>query len=132
MDNKNYKNKNLGKMGEKTAEEFLKKRGYKIINRNFRTRWGEIDLVCKEKNLMVFVEVKTRIGERFGLPEDAFNRDKLLRLCRNAKAYMNFRAKEFSNYRIDGVCIVINEFSQTNKVERIDHYENIISDFNLN
>lgn len=117
-------NKSLGNLGEDVAQKYLTKKGYKIIERNFQTKWGEIDLICRERDTIVFVEVKTRVGERFGLPEDAFNRDKLTRLKRNAVAYMSFRAKNFNKYRIDAVCIVLDELKI---VKKINYYENIVS-----
>lgn len=106
------------------AEDFLKKKGYDVVDRNFRTKWGEIDLVCRKKDVIIFVEVKTRIGEKFGLPEDAFNKDKMFRLRRNADAYMAFNAKQFSSYKIEGVCIVMDE-RELDRARRIDHYEDL-------
>jgi len=115
-------NKILGKIGEDIANDYLKKQGYKIIEQNCRNKYGEIDLICREKDVLVFVEVKTRIGEKFGLPEDAINKNKMHRLIRNAQAYIARKDLNMINYRIDAVCIVLQE---NNKLKRLNHYENI-------
>ena len=118
-------NKELGKVGEGMARNYLEKKKYKIIEQNFQNRWGEIDLICCKDNMMTFVEVKTRIGEQFGSPEDALNKNKMRRLIKNARGYMNFKAdKKYSSYRIDAVCIVLDE---ENHLKRINHYESITS-----
>ncbi|MDP2909847.1 MAG: YraN family protein, partial [bacterium] len=75
-----FHNKNLGDLGERLAGEFLERKGYEIVERNYRTKWSEIDLICKDKGDLVFVEVKTRIDGIFGTPEDAINKDKMRRL----------------------------------------------------
>lgn len=117
------RNLELGKLGETIAKEYLENKGYIILEQNCKNKYGEIDLVARDKNEMVFVEVKTRIGEQFGTPEDALNRKKRQRLMRNAQAYMAFKTKELSSFRIDAVCIVLNQDKQ---IKRINHYENIL------
>ena len=117
-------NKTVGKIGEDMARDFLKGKGYDIIKQNCQNRWGEIDLVCERDNSTVFVEVKTRIGEQFGLPEDAINKNKINRMIKNAKAYMAYKTNNIYGYRIDAVCIV---FDENNNLIRINHYENITS-----
>jgi len=67
---KNYRQK-LGSAGEKIAEKYLKDKGYRIKQKNFRVREGEIDLVAEFQDTLVFVEVKTRTSARFGPPEEA-------------------------------------------------------------
>lgn len=115
-------NYELGQLGEEMAKEYLKNKGFEILEHNCKNKYGEIDLVCKDKDCLVFVEVKTRVGELFGGPEGALNKKKIRRLVRNANAYMAFKAKELSSYRIDAVCIVL---AQNREVQRIDHYQNI-------
>jgi len=115
-------NLNIGHLGEDIAKEFLEKKGYSVIDQNYKNKYAEIDLITQHKDNLVFVEVKTRIGEQFGVPEDAINRDKIRRLIRNAQAYMAYNAKNYKSYRIDAMCIVLDE---NKKPIRIDHYENI-------
>lgn len=76
-----------GKYGEDLACDFLKKQGYKIIERNFRIRGGEIDIVALDGNTLVYVEVKTRTSHQFGLPEESVTPWKLRFLERSAKFY---------------------------------------------
>jgi putative endonuclease len=79
----------LGKLGEEKAIEFLKKKGYKIIERNYRTKIGEIDLIAKKKREIIFIEVKTRSSDKFGLPEEAVNERKLKKIEQVALTYLD-------------------------------------------
>ena len=74
-----------GKYGEDLACEFLKEHGYKIIERNFRIRGGEIDIIAYDDNTLVYVEVKTRGSRQFGLPEEAVTYHKIRVMERAAK-----------------------------------------------
>jgi len=115
-----------GNLGEGIARRYLENKGYIIVDQNYRNKYGEIDLIAKEKNNdnLVFIEVKTRMGEQFGTPEDAINFKKKAKLIRNAQAYMswNKKARNFDSYRIDAICIVLDENKQIN---RIGHYQNL-------
>jgi len=113
----------VGRLGEKLASEYLKKKGYRILERNYRTRYAEIDLIAKHKNVLVIVEVRTKIGEQFGTPEETLNFRKLQKVKRNAEAYAS-RVKWKGLYRIDAVCVVLRE---DHRVQRLSHYEHIAS-----
>lgn len=113
-------NLNIGRLGESIAKEYLENKGYIIVDQNYKNKYAEIDLIVRDKDTMVFVEVKTRTGEQFGIPEDALNREKIQRLIRNSQAYT--ARMGYNNYRIDAICIVLDE---DKKLKRIDHYENI-------
>jgi putative endonuclease len=76
----------LGERGERLAEEYLKSRGYKIVERNFRIKLGEIDLIARHKDCVCFIEVKTRAG--FAVPQEAVSRLKQRKLIRMAQAYL--------------------------------------------
>lgn len=115
-------NKSIGKIGEDIAANFLEQKGYNVVEQNCQNKYGEIDLVCEKDDCTVFVEVKTRIGEQFGLPEDAINKNKIDKIANNAAAYMAFKTNNADMYRIDAVCIVLDE---NMKLKRINHYENI-------
>ena len=115
-------NLKTGQMGEAIAREYLKKKGYKILAQNFKTKYAEIDLIARQKNEMVFVEVRTKRGELFGTPEESLDKRKLKKLWWNAKFYAS-RIRWPGPYRIDAVCIVL---KLDNTVERLEHYENII------
>ena len=72
--------KQLGDLGEDISEIFLAKMGYSIIKRNYRCRFGEIDLIAKDKEKLIFFEVKTRTNLNFGYPEESINNLKVLKL----------------------------------------------------
>src|SRR5437016_2478821 len=78
-----------GERGEKLAGQFLRNQGYKILYRNFRDRTGgEIDIVCREGDTLVFVEVKTRASEEFGRPVEAVDRQKQMRVSKGGLAWL--------------------------------------------
>jgi len=84
---KGYKQK-IGKMGEDTAVRFLLKKGYEILERNFRFRRGEIDIIAKKQGEIVFVEVKTTMKGGFGEPEDRVGSKKQYQIGQVAKGYL--------------------------------------------
>lgn len=113
-------NKETGRIGEELARNFLKRKGYEIVKNNFSTRFGEIDLICKDRDTTVFVEVKTKCGVDFGTPEEMYTRGKAERVKRMASVYLE--GKE-TNCRIDMVAIVLGD---NNKTERLTHYPNVV------
>ena len=115
-------NLEIGKLGENMAGSYLLERGYEILEQNYRNKYAEIDIIAKRKDMVVFVEVKTRIGDQFGAPEDALNKNKIRRLARNANMYS--ARKGFNSYRVDAICIVLDERRQ---IQRINHYQSITS-----
>lgn len=80
--------KETGSKGESLAESFLKKQGYRIVERNFKCKFGEIDLIAYKKKVLSFVEVKTRLSSDFGEPIDAINKAKQKKLSRLANYYI--------------------------------------------
>src|ERR1700752_1820317 len=98
----------LGARGEKLASQFLRRNGYKILYRNFRGRTGgEIDLVCRDRDTLVFVEVKTRTREDFGRPFDAVDRDKQKRIARGGLAWLRLLDDPDILFRFDVVEVII-------------------------
>ena len=93
--------KKVGKLGEQLACESLARRGYEIVERNWRCSRGEIDIVARDGDCWVFVEVKTRRGRGAGLPEDGFTRRKAERLTELAQIYLFERALGQVDWRID-------------------------------
>ena len=112
-------NKNIGKLGEEMALDYLKKNKYTILKRNFRVKGGEIDIIAQDGDILVFVEVKAKIGPDFGLPEEMVGRGKLQKIRNMATIYMKGRVVAC---RIDVVAIVLNE---NNEVQRLTHHENV-------
>jgi len=84
MDNK----KLLGSIGEKAASEFLEGRGYKIIEKNFRCKIGEIDIIAADNDVIVFVEVKTRSSNIYGQPSEAVNFYKQRKIVQTALTFI--------------------------------------------
>ena len=96
-----------GKEGEKIAAAYLEKNGYRIIEINFRCPIGEIDIVAKEKNDLVFVEVKTRKSIALGYPEQAVGIRKQKKMSQLALWYMQKRKIADTNARFDVVAITL-------------------------
>ena len=94
-----------GKYGEDLACLYLQKMGYKIIERNFRIRGGEIDIIARDGKTLVYIEVKTRSSHKFGLPEESVNYYKIKFLERAAKFYRLQRSNLPDLERIDVVSI---------------------------
>ena len=80
-------NKKTGRKGEKQACAYLKKQGYKILERGFKTPFGEVDIVAKREDVIVFTEVKTRLSDTFGAPCEAVDERKNFRYRQSAKYY---------------------------------------------
>lgn len=97
-----------GKKGEKIAAKYLEKNGYRIIEANFRCPIGEIDIVAKENNDLVFVEVKTRKSIVLGYPEQAVGIRKQKKMSQLALWYIQERKIADTNVRFDVVAITIN------------------------
>jgi putative endonuclease len=101
----------LGDKGEDLAAAALKKQGYKIIERNYLTPLGEIDLIAKHKGVLVFIEVKTRKSERFGAPSEAVHPAKQAKLRRLADYYLKQNRLGEVPVRFDVVSITVKEES---------------------
>jgi len=115
----------LGKLGEDIACVFLSKKGYKILQRNFKARYGELDIIALYENTLVFIEVKTRTNLRFGTPEEAITPRKLHELIQTAQYYVLLHPELPKLLRIDVIGIMMDEISE--QVQRIIHTENITS-----
>lgn len=110
----------IGNRGEDCAVEFLKNNGYEILNRNFYTRKGEIDIVAKDGDSVVFIEVKTRKNNNYGSAAEAVNAAKQKKLALTAQAYMNYKNLTDSNLRFD----VIEVDSENNSFAVKNHIKN--------
>ena len=112
-------NRSTGRTGEDIAARTLREKGYLILERNFSNKFGEIDIIAKHDNVLVFVEVKTKIGIDFGLPEEMVSPGKLQRIRNMATMYLK---GESVACRIDVVAVVLDK---NNRVVRLTHYENV-------
>jgi putative endonuclease len=95
----------LGREGEDQAARYLLKRGYKILERNYSTRAGEIDLIALHEGTVVFVEVKTRTSDAYGAPELAVTARKQTRMVKAALAYIKYKKLHQVPCRFDVVAI---------------------------
>lgn len=109
----------LGRLAESLAENFLKKRGFSILDRNFRRPWGEIDIVAQKEDVIVFVEVKASRGEMPGFePELRAGRTKLHKVARTAKTYLSSQKISLeTEWRIDVITVTFNKDSGTAKIK---------------
>lgn len=98
----------IGETCEEQAANFLKKRGYKILQRNFRTKFGELDIVAKEKDTVVFLEVKGRSNFSRGLPQEAINNFKRRKIAKCALLFLKKNNLTDSKARFDVVSINTN------------------------
>jgi putative endonuclease len=96
----------LGRVGELFTAAWYAGRGYEVIERNWRSRAGEVDLICARGNLLVFCEVKTRRTDRMGAPVEAVTRTKQLRLRRLAAEYLNLHTCGGHDVRFDVAALI--------------------------
>ena len=114
----------LGQWGETLAADFLARKGYEILARNVRTFYGEIDLVARFKERLVFVEVKTRSTDTYGLPEASVTPIKREHLIASAQAYLQTFSDPDTKWRIDVIAI---RKLKSAKHPEIVHFENAIT-----
>ena len=115
----------LGRTGERLAAAELFRQGYHILEQNFRCSYGEIDLVAEDEQDLIFVEVKTRRGTAFGLPEDAVTRRKQQKIVQVATYYLDLHACSDRSWRIDVVAV---QLSKNGKPEEIRIYQHAVSE----
>lgn len=102
------KNKETGEKGEILAQEYLKKLGFEIIETNKRfSKFCEIDIIAKDKNTLVFIEVKTRSSDFCGSPLEAITNTKLNNIKTGVYSYLNESKTKCKNFRIDAISIVL-------------------------
>jgi putative endonuclease len=107
----------FGRSGEQRAVRYLKKSGYQILETNYRNRIGEIDIIAKEGDTLVFVEVKTRNLRFFVHPKEAVTRKKQLKICRVAQYWLKSNQKTGARARFDVVAILSDR--HTHEIELI-------------
>lgn len=121
---KSDRRQSLGRMGETIAGVFLKNKGYSILERNWRTPYGEIDLVARQNETIVFVEVKTRASRSLGPPEISITRRKAEHMHHAAEYYIQEHPELMNDWRIDLVTI---QLQPKDTPVLIDHFENVLA-----
>jgi putative endonuclease len=109
----------LGKEGERIAELYLQKKGYKLVERNFRCSGGELDLIVLDRRVIVFVEVKTRTGRGFGSPLEAVEFRKQAKMIRAAQLFLAQKGLQQRDARFDVVGV-----SWAGRDPVVEHIEN--------
>lgn len=115
--------KQTGDWGEAQAVSWLEERGHQVIGRNLHTPYGEIDILTRKEDRLIFVEVKTRKSTRFGLPEEAINERKIKYLVESAEYYLQEHPDLDADWQID--VIAIQHDPKTNCTE-FTHFENAV------
>ena len=115
---KNFYKKFFGRSGEKRAAEYLKKEGYEILEKNYKTHVGEADIICAKDDYVVFVEVKTRVNDEFGAPSEAVDLKKQRKYVKVAEEYLLRNEKWDAPCRFDVIEI---------EDGKINHIENAFS-----
>jgi len=118
------KRQSLGRIGETLAGVFLKNKGYVILERNWRTPYGEIDLVASNNEAVIFVEVKTRSSRSLGPPEISITPRKAEHMRSAASYYIQQHPELDVDWRIDLITI---QLQPKNLPALIDHFENVLS-----
>ena len=109
-----YESHETGILGENIAEKFLLKNGCEIIEKNFKVKQGEIDIIAKDKDYLVFIEVKTRKQGMYGIPADAVDNLKKKHILKVAQIYINKYKLHNSFIRIDVISIYIKKHNSYN------------------
>ncbi|MBV7271977.1 YraN family protein [Clostridium thailandense] len=112
-------NKDIGSLGEDIAETYLKQVGYTVLDRNFRCKIGEIDIIGKDGDYICFIEVKTRYGSIYGNPCEAVSYSKQRKIYKTAESYI-MRKKLFKfNFRFDVIEIILNNSNNAPSIRLI-------------
>jgi putative endonuclease len=113
-------NQKIGRWGEEAVAAYLKERGYEIMARNARTPYGEIDIVAKQTDIYIFIEVKTRTSNKMGLPEESVNLRKQAHMLACAEHYAAENA--IDHWQIDVIAVE----GKVGLEPKITHFENAI------
>ena len=117
------KKKDTGKLGESIAKRYLIKKGYKILTTNFRTRFGEIDIICEKDGILVFVEVRTKNKNSFIMPEESIDKRKLLHIKKATLIYLNSIKRPFKGIRLDFIGVIIDSHAPQIAFDRLSAME---------
>jgi putative endonuclease len=116
-------NQFIGQFGERLAEGFLARRGYRVLDRNIKTSFKELDLIVTKDGMLVFVEVKTRTNFSFGGAEVAMTKKKIINLKQAALLYLKHKKINYKTLRFDFLAV---DYNQVTKIANIKHYSDII------
>ncbi len=109
----------LGKQGERVAEKFIKRRGYKVLELNYRCALGELDIIAEDHGVLIFVEVKTRLTTGFGVPQAAVTPAKQQKMAQIAQNYLAHKELWGVDCRFDVVAVSLTNDGQLEQIELI-------------
>ena len=120
-------NKEVGRWGEEIAATFLQRKGYSLVDRNYQTPEGEIDLIAfqelNEEGILVFIEVKTRTSEKYGFPEEAITRKKWDHMLKAIDRYLQDKPEYGDAWQVDVIAV---QKLCASKPPDIEHFENVV------
>lgn len=120
-DGKKDNRKQKGARAEEAAASFLLEQGYRIVERNWRNRTGEIDIIADDKGTLVFVEVRSRSGtSTFGTPSESVNQRKITQVRNTAEQYLHYRKSYDVPIRFDVVAVILNPDISVASIEHIE------------
>jgi len=112
----------LGRLGENIASSYLEKHGFSIIDRNFKASYGEIDILAMKDGMLIAIEVKTRRGDTYGLPEESVTPRKLHEVVKTLEYYCLLHPNLPDDIRIDVIGIILGDEDEVNY---FNHIENV-------
>lgn len=110
-------NKTIGNLGENLAKNYLIENNYKILETNFRTRIGEIDIIAKKDEIIAFIEVKSRNSSKYGKPLEAITHRKMQKIIKVAQNYIVYKNRGDNQYRFDVIEVFLNKNEKINHIE---------------
>ncbi|MFQ5611396.1 MAG: YraN family protein [Anaerolineae bacterium] len=116
-----HRKQRTGRRGEDLAVDYLRRQGYEIVVRNWRCRAGEMDIVARQGQMLVFVEVRARRSRRLGTPEESITPAKQARLIEVAQSYLQETGSEAAPWRIDVVAVLLDERGQAARLNHIEY-----------
>ena len=114
------KKNEVGKLGEDEAVRFLKKKGYDIIARNWRHKFGEIDIIALDRETVVFVEVRTKMTGDFGTPEESVTKTKMRQIVKAASNYIREKRLQGESIRFDFIGITTDKNTGKSSINHIE------------
>lgn len=112
-------NKDIGSFGEALARDYLISKGYKILNMNFRNKFGEIDIICKKNNLLIFCEIKSRYSNSFGSPIESITCYKQKQIIKLSELYLIYKKYYNFNVRYDIIEVIFNTITSSHIINHV-------------
>lgn len=112
-------NKDIGSFGEALARDYLISKGYKILNMNFRNKFGEIYIICKKNNLLIFCEIKSRYSNSFGSPIESITCYKQKQIIKLSELYLISKKYYNFNVRYDIIEVIFNTITSSHIINHV-------------